>query len=472
MTAKTYSLCSTRYEKSACSIGVVHLGFGAFHRAHQAVYFDDYMEKTGDLNWGIAAVNLRGTETDAFNATRRADGGYLLKTTAPDATSTYRLVRSHIAFEDWSSDAEAAEKLLTLPSVHAVTLTVTESGYYLDKDGDLNPNDPTIAAELLGLSQSSVYAFLANALTRRMAAGGAAISILDCDNVRHNGQMLARNFAAYLALTGQSVLAGWVASNVRFPSSMVDRITPRTTAELTDEINRIFPDHAQNPIQSEAFSQWVLEDDFAGPFPDLTLAGVTIVKDVDPFEEAKIRILNGGHTALVYLGALAGHTTFDQTMADRDLRRHFDAFQKQEVLPALTIELPFDPLEYLGEITARFGNTSIADSIERICVDGYAKAQIFIRPTLEGCLDQGIEPTHGYRSVASWYVFARRVAAGHIKTKYHEPNWAALNPLLVPGAESDFANARQLWSDLPERFPGFAPALVAAIKEMDISWPV
>ena len=157
--------------------------------------------------------------------------------------------------------------------------------------------------------------------------------------------------------------------------------------------------------------------------PDLVRAGVQTVKDVDPYEEAKIRILNGGHTGLCYLGALAGHQTFDEAMRDPRIRPHFDGWEEQNVLLGLTIELPFDRVEYLRQVAERFSNRAIADNLERICMDGWSKFPIFIRPSLEGCLAQGIDPTFGYDVVASWYVYARRHAAGAMHIPYADPYW-------------------------------------------------
>ena len=464
-------LSASRYDRSACQIGVVHLGLGAFHRAHQAVYLDRYMAQTGDLNWGVAAVNLRAEDAPAFQAAAAQAEGYVLKTMAPDGDAAYQLIRAHVAFRDWSADAADAEALLSLPSVRAVTITVTEGGYALDDAGALDADNALIQAERTGGAPRTVYAYLARALKRRAATINQPITILCCDNIRANGRMLQRNLLAYLRLCGDEALADWVARNATFPCSMVDRITPRASEGLAAEVSRLFPLHDRSPVHGETFIQWVLEDRFAGPFPDLAKAGVEVVKDVHPFEEAKIRILNGGHTGLAYLGALAGWKTFDQAMADPRLRAHFDRFHAEDVLPALTLDLPFDKAAYAREIANRFCNASIADQLERICMDGFAKMPIFIRPTLEARLAAGAAPRRTYDSIASWVVFARRAAAGAAATPYHEPNWDILAPLIAPGRERDFARSAQLWADLADKYPSFAADLTAAINEMEATWP-
>ena len=457
----------TSYDLEACEIGVVHLGYGAFHRAHQAQYIDDYMDITGDLRWGIAAVNLRGAEAESF--AEHQTGGYLLKSMAPGGETDLRRVRSHIHFSDWTRDAQSAESLLALASVHMVTITVTEGGYYTDNASNLNAAHPVIAAELAGGQPTSVYGYLMAALSVRMHTSPAPLTICCCDNIRQNGKMLRRNLAAYLALAQRDDLAEWVKQNVRFPCSMVDRITPRPTQALARELHLLTGQNVVQPVMAEAFVQWVLEDNFAGPMPDLAKAGVTVTRDVDPYEETKIRVLNGGHTCLTYLAALHGIDTFDAAMRMPELSEHFSQYEELEVLPALTLELPFSKQEYLGSITERFGNRSIADTVARICADGWAKFPIFIRPTLEGCLQQGKMPLHGIKSIASWHCFCQHAAAGRIGFDYAEPGWAQLSPLI---GTDDFVMSRQLWGDLPTTYPEFADAMRSAIKEMEQTWPV
>ncbi|MEL6947519.1 MAG: mannitol dehydrogenase family protein [Pseudomonadota bacterium] len=463
---------ATTYNRANCDIGVVHLGYGAFHRAHQAVFFDDYMEATGDLRWGIAAVNLRPSEAAHFFAAQRPKNGYLLKAIAPDGMSELRLVRSHCHFADWSVDADEAEALLALPTVHAVTITVTESGYYMGHDGGLDVDDPQLQSEFSGQGAHSVYAYLARGLARRMAGHGQPINVLCCDNIRANGKMLQRNILSYLERLGHSDLLAWTVENVSFPCAMVDRITPRSTQALVAEMQKLFPQNPLDPVQSESFKQWVLATDFNAPMPDLTKAGVQLVDDVDPFEEAKIRILNGGHTALCYFGALAGYTTFDQAFNDPRLRAIFDAYQRDEVLVGLEdIAVPFDTHAYVKVIAARFSNAAIADQLERICMDGFSKFPIYIRPTLEACMKRGVVPYTGLRCVASWYVYARRWVQGATAVPYREPQWRDLEPLLAVGQEAAFANHAQLWANLPQNNPDFEPLLTQAIFEMEEQWP-
>ena len=467
----TPSLYRTRYQRDDCQIGIVHIGYGAFHRAHQAIYIDDYMEKTNDLRWGIAAVNLRSEEAISFNKSSQVKDGYIIKTIDVDGTTDFRQVRSHLQFTDWTSTPDAAEQLLSNSNVHVATVTVTESGYYLDGNGDLDITNEIISNEINGAQTRTIYGYLSNALRRRMDIINQPMSVLCCDNIRANGKMLKKNLLSYLKATNQPNLSDWISQKISFPCSMVDRITPRANSDLHQEIAQLFESDNFDPIHSEAFSQWVLEDDFAGIMPDLGKSGVEIVGDVDPYEETKIRILNGGHTALAYLGALAGHMTFDEAMHDPVLRNHFGNFEKQEVLPGLQMKLPFDKHEYLQKITDRFCNRAIADQLERICMDGYSKMQLYIRPTLQSCLEQNINPTHAIISIASWYVYARRFQSGNMTIPYHEPYWDQLCPLLNNGQESDFASNTQLWGELPKTYQEFVPEMLEAIERMEQKWP-
>lgn len=465
-------ISATEYNRSTCQVGVVHLGFGAFHRSHQAVYLDDYMDVSGDLRWGIAAVNLRASEASHFKAAERDTSnhdGYFLKSYSASGKSSLRRVRSHVRFADWSLGRADSEALLSQPSVHLLTITVTESGYYTDPNGNLNLADPTIRAEVSGEISESVYAYLRAAIAQRISATGAPLTIACCDNIRQNGKMLANNFISYLNACNELELAAWVETNVAFPCSMVDRITPRSPTELSDELSALVGKPVTSPVMAEDFTQWVLQSKAAAKMPDLAKVGVTVTADVDPYEETKIRVLNGGHTALTYLAALEGVETFDAAMRVPHLLEHFQNFETKEVLPALTLELPFSKADYLEDIIQRFGNAAIGDTVARICADGMVKFPIFIRPTLESCLKQEIMPIYSIRSIASWYVFAMHVDAGKIDFKYDEPSWNELQAMLGTDA---FVINKRLWGELPDAYPEFADTLRQEIKEMESKWPI
>ena len=220
---------------------------------------------------------------------------------------------------------------------------------------------------------------------------------------------------------------------------------------------------------AEDFSQWVLQDISLGTLPALDMVGVTITKDIDPYEETKIRVLNGGHTALTYMAALEKMITFDEAMRSNQLLERFRCFQMNEVLPALSLDVPFSKNDYVAKIEERFCNRAIGDTISRICADGMAKFPIFIRPTLEGCLQQGIVPHFSIKSIASWHQFCLHVAAGKIDFKYMEPSWAFLESII---GTDEFITCQQLWSDIPNKYPDFVVNLRNEIFEMEKKWPV
>lgn len=463
---------ATTYDRNVCEIGIVHLGFGAFHRAHQSVFIDDYMELTRDLRWGIAAVNLRSADAAHLKEVQKdiaRHHGYFLKSYATHGAVELRKVRPHCAFADWSEDPKSAETLLALNSVHLVTLTVTESGYYTDPEGDLSLVDSVISSEVSGQERTSVYAFLRAGLTARCAKTRGRLTIACCDNIRQNGKMLERNLIAYLKACGDIDLASWVSENVVFPCSMVDRITPRSSSELSKEISEAVGIKVSSPVMCEDFLQWVLQDKAGALMPDLSQVGVTVTSNVHLYEETKIRVLNGGHTGLTYLAALEGIETFDAAMRESRLLEHFNAFENEEVLPAISLNLPFSKEDYLETVVRRFGNRAIGDTISRICADGMAKFPIFIRPTLQDCFAKGILPKRSIGSIASWHQFARHVAAGKIPFDYVEPNWSALQALLGKDA---FITSRQLWANVPSTYPQFVESLRSEIIAMELKWPV
>jgi D-arabinitol 4-dehydrogenase len=425
------------YDKSDCQTGVVHIGYGNFHRAHQAMYIDDYMEQTGDLRWGIVAVNLR-------NEGFREIDDYIVKT-----PSEYRFVRSHLDYIDWTKNRTIAKHMLTLPSVHLITVTVTESGYA--------PGSP-------------LFEYLACGLRNR----NNPITILCCDNIRQNGIVLETQFLAYLYQTNQHELADWIRENVKFPSCMVDRITPRTTDALREEVEELFPGFGHTAVQTEEYTQWVIEDKFASDFPDLTKVGVVITDDIEPYEETKIRILNGGHTSLAYLGALSGYDTFDQVMNDPVHLKHFKNLQREEIAPSIDIDLPFNVYDYIDKVEERFSSATNLDELDRICMDGFTKFHTFIVPSLRKCLEKGKRPIHTYKSIAAWYIYSRRFARGCKKIRYSEPNWVLLEPLLADGAVDAFISNERLWGDIPKKYVTFTQDLKTILlsqtyeKEIDL----
>ena len=460
-------LMRTKYDRDATRIGVVHVGVGAFHRAHQAIYFDDLMEATGNLNWAIAGVNLRPAQSQDINRLQQNGCEYVVKSYDPDGGLEFRQVRSHKIMLDWSVDPQKAEIIVAEPTVQLVTITVTEGGYCLSDDGQIDMDNPEIVAELNGNGSSSIYAYLRAALRSRYQTSRSPLTILCCDNLRNNGSLLEKNFYQYLMATGEDTLIRWMKESVSFPCSMVDRITPQREERHSKEVAKKFGILGDETIHCESFRQWVIGDLFVGKKPDLDLVGCEIVANVHPYEEAKIRILNGSHLALAFLAALRGYTTFDTALRDPVLDDFFDRITLQEILPSLDPTSPVDHSVYRKKVKRRFLNIYIADRIARIGMDGASKLPQFLLPTIRASFQKHVIPHLTLTSVASWYVFMRQFDACKNNIEYVDPKFPELRYLLAPGREGEFAHHADLWGDTADRYPDFSPVLQQSIKDLE-----
>ncbi len=464
--AEDSGFSQTNYDRSKTSIGVVHIGVGSFHRAHQAVYLDNFMCQSGQLEWAIAGVNLRKETSQDLIRLRERKGEYFLKTLASNSDSQYQLVRSHKSFYDWIEDPKSAEEMISQPGVKILSLTVTESGYYLGEDGHLDLENIHIKNELSGTTTSTIYGYLRKALSKRKELCNKPLTVLCCDNLRDNGNLLRTNLELYLEALGDRELKTWLQDNISFPSSMVDRITPRPNHVYSVEVEKRFGIRNDFTIHAEDFIQWVITDDFRGERPELEIAGVSLVKDVSPYEEAKIRILNGGHLGLAYLGALKGFDTYDKAIMDPELSSFFDLLEETEIVPTLDKNGPVDLKAYTQSIKTRFQNWQIADGLPRIAMDGFSKFRLFLLPTLEGCFNKGIIPKQTIKSVASWYVLMKKILDGSSRFDYQDPYFSTLEPYLQTGKEFAFAKIPEIWCDLPQKYPQFPQLVTTEIKRL------
>lgn len=451
------------YQKEAIQAGVLHLGVGAFHRAHQAVYFDQLLAHDNEQNWGIIGVNIRPQDSQVFARFIEQKGEYVLKTMAADGVTNYEHIRSIVQQIDGAQAPLDVDAALADANIQLVTSTVTEGGYYLDENRVLMLEHPAIKADING-ARNTLYAFLYAGLKKRSETSKAKITLLCCDNLRHNGELLEAGLMQFIAAKQDSALANWIKDNASFPCSMVDRITPKPSQQHIDDVQTRFGVDDEMTVMGEDFIQWVVEDNFAGKKPSLDLVGVQFVNDVVPFEEAKIRILNAGHTCVTYQAALKGLTYFDEAMRDNELSQYFTDFILQDSIPAIgdsVVDLP----AYFNIIAQRFSNANIGDTVERICTDGYAKFPIFIFPTLEGNYRRGRTPIKTIQGIASWFTFIQLTNEGKIKTPYHEPNKAALTSFSNDAAGIQaFANDRFLWGSIPTDFPDFIEQLTQEIQ--------
>ncbi|MEV0600584.1 mannitol dehydrogenase family protein [Streptomyces sp. NPDC050315] len=353
---------------------VVHFGLGAFHRAHQAVYTENAAARSGEP-WGIAVVAPRSARTAA--ALRAQDCLYSLTELRPAETVT-RAVGSVVEALAMRPDAARVDALLADPEVTVVTLTITEKGYYRSPDtGALDTSAPEIAADLAAAATgalTTVVGRLAAGLAARMRAGGAPVTVVSCDNMAANGAALGRvvrDFVAAAPWPDRQAVLDWMAASVAFPATIVDRIVPATTEADLRAAHAALGVHDGLPVVGEPYRQWVLEDSFAGPRPPWELDGALFVPDVVPYQLTKLRLLNGSHSALAYLGAAAGCTTIADALATGWGERLVRALCA-EVTPTLPAGGP-DPAAYADDLVERFRNPGVRHLLRQIGSDGSLK---------------------------------------------------------------------------------------------------
>ena len=461
-------LIESSFEKKKLKPGILHIGVGNFHRSHQAYLIDKFIEKSSEFNWGIVGLNLISNSSNIIYNLKKRDGNYVLKTISSNGEVKYKNVKSIIELSDWSTEKENSEKILNNENIHLITITVTETGYFLNEKNELDENNKLIKDELNNKISNSIYAYLRIALNNRKKSTNKPITILCCDNLRENGKILKNCFIKYLELINDKELINWLSKNVTFPSCVVDRITPRTPENLAEEIEQNFNIKENCSVLSEDFIQWVIEEDFVAPFPALDqLDNVYFTTNVINFEETKIRVLNGGHSCLAYFGALKELNTFDQCFKEKFLDNFFKELENEEILPALGNMDPIKLPEYLNTIYSRFKNLYISDALERICMDGSSKFPIFVIPTIEKCFLKNIEPHRAISSIASWYIFMKKINNNEIKFNYIDPKWEWLKYFLHENKIDDFCTNTELWGDLPERFPRFKEILRLKIKDIN-----
>jgi fructuronate reductase len=346
------------YDRAAQACGIVHLGIGAFHRAHQAWCTDRAMDG-GDRDWAITGVSLRSAEVAA--RMNPQDGLYTLteRSGEGDAVRVIGAVRRVLVAPE---DPAAVIAAIAAPATHIVSLTVTEKGYCRAPDGAL---DPLLADD------RSAYGLIAAGLARRKVAGLAGITLLSCDNLARNGAQLDRLMRSYLDRRAPALL-GWYEAECACPSTMVDRIVPATTAADRVGVAEVIGVEDAAAVIAEPFSQWVIEDRFAGPRPRWEAVDAELVSDVAPYEAAKLRMLNGAHSALAYLGLARGHAFVHQAVADPAIRPLVGRIMRDGA-DSLTPAPGQDLAAYAEALFARFANPALRHRLAQIATDGSQK---------------------------------------------------------------------------------------------------
>ncbi|WP_052282546.1 mannitol dehydrogenase family protein [Kluyvera genomosp. 1] len=359
------------YDRSKLVSRIVHLGFGAFHRAHQAVYADILAAEHGS-DWGYTEVNLIGGEQQIADLNHQ-DNLYTVAEMSADAW-TARVVG--VVKDALHAQVDGLETVLAKmcePQVAIVSLTITEKGYcHSPATGQLMLDHPFIVADLQNPHQpKSAPGVVVEALARRKAAGLPAFSVMSCDNMPENGHVM-RNVVCAYARAVDADLADWIESHVTFPSTMVDRIVPAVTAETLDKIEQLTGVRDPAGVACEPFRQWVIEDNFVAGRPAWEKAGAELVNDVIPFEEMKLRMLNGSHSFLAYLGYLAGYQHINDCMGDENYRRAAHDLMLKEQAPTLKVQ-NVDLARYADLLIARYTNPALRHRTWQIAMDGSQK---------------------------------------------------------------------------------------------------
>ncbi|MEJ3658409.1 mannitol dehydrogenase family protein [Actinomycetes bacterium KLBMP 9759] len=393
------------------SVGIVHLGIGAFHRAHQAVYTEDAMAADGSHRWGICGVTQRSRAV----VDQLAPQNGLYAVLQRDAGSvSARVVGSVLEVVAGVEEPHVVVARLADPAVAVVTMTVTEKGYRRAADGSLDTTDPVVRSDLADpASPASAIGRLVRGLQRRFTTHGTPITVLSCDNLVGNGVVvrgLVEDFCAALPTGEGEPLWDWVATSVTFPSSMVDRIVPATTDADREEAERLLGLRDEGLVVAEPFTQWVIEKDFAGPVPAWNRAGATLTGDVAPFEAVKLRLLNATHSLLAYTGALAGYATIAEAVRDERLAGAAAALMAEDSLPTLTRPDGLDLDDYQRSVLHRFANPALKHRTTQVAMDGSMKLPVRLLGTVRERLRAGAEPRWAALAVAAWMVYVARGA--------------------------------------------------------------
>ncbi|ONH55575.1 mannitol dehydrogenase [Frankia sp. CcI49] len=389
------------YDRHALTPSVVHLGVGSFARAHPILYFDD-LAAAGETGWGVVGVGMRSPEIG--EVLRSQNGLYTVVERGRDSAHA-RLVGALVEYLYLPEQPQQVADLLASPSTQLVTMTVTSEGY------QVRPDIPAVRHDLATPDDPvTVTGLLVAALRRRRAEGTGPFTVLSCDNLDDSGaaiRLAVLEFAGLLDTQTGGDLASWVRENVTFPSGMVDRITPATNPQLRDQIEDEFGVPDRWPVVTETFRQWVVEDDFCAEKPPLERVGVQMVDDVTPWKVVKGRLLNGGHCALGYLGALAAFETTDQAMAEPVMSEYLSRLLREDIAPLLPEVPGQDTDEYVTMTLERIANPAIGDSLLRLCRRGSTKVPHHVLSSLGEARASGRTHRMLLAALAGWLWFLR-----------------------------------------------------------------
>lgn len=431
----------------------LHLGLGSFHRAHQAVYMQALHDQ-GDKSWRIVGGNLRPDMLETIAALQANHGAYTLETVNTAGERFYQHITAIQEVLSWDKDLSGLVKVAADPNTRIISFTVTEAGYYLDAHNHLDESFADLRSDIEGKTHATIYGALSKLLHARMQAGAGAVTLLNCDNLRSNGERFYGGLKQFLEKRGDQELLAWVEKNTTAPNSMVDRITPRPTAEVRERVKAATGRDDGAALMGETFIQWVVEDHFANGRPAWETVGVEMVKDVMPYEEAKIRLLNATHSCIAWGGTLRGYSYIHEGTLDPEIRQMAYNYVTDDVIPCLEATqkpYPLDLAKYRDVVLERFSNSNILDTNQRVAMDGYSKIPGFIQPTLREALG-------GNRSIdavtmlpALFLAFLQRQQRGEVPFNYEDQAMDPASAQAICSAADPivpFANERVLFGPI------------------------
>ncbi|RZL92195.1 MAG: mannitol dehydrogenase family protein [Variovorax sp.] len=367
---------------------MLHLGLGSFHRAHQAVYLQA-LRDAGDTRWALSGANLRPDMADVLAALQAQGGAYTMETVTPEGVYSYQRIESIREVLPYEASLAAVIARGADAATRIVSFTVTEAGYYLDDKDRLDLSFADLAADIdaarKGAPGQTVYGAVCAILRARMAAKAGPVTLLNCDNLRHNGERFRRGLLEFIDRSGEAGLRAWAEAHTTCPNAMVDRITPRPPPELRERVKRATGRDDAAPVTGESFIQWVIEDDFIAGRPAWERVGVQLVDSVQPYEEAKIRLLNATHSCIAWAGTLIGQQFIHEGTHTPAIRKMAFDYVTDDVIPVLDspgAPSPVDLPAYRDVVLERFGNPAIRDTNQRVAMDGFSKIPGFIAPTI------------------------------------------------------------------------------------------
>jgi len=454
------------YKRSDLRGGMVHIGVGNFHRAHQAVYFDDLFGAGRDHDWAIIGAGVR--EADIAMREKLAEQDWLTTVVEQEArATTVRVTGPMIDFLE-PFDVDAMLAMLVRPEIRIVSLTVTEGGYYISPATQrFDPAHPDIAADARNPNEpKTAFGLIAAGLKRRRAAGLAPFTVMSCDNIPGNGHV-TENAVAGLAELSDPELGQWIRANVAFPNSMVDRITPATSDRERAILRDTYGIEDNWPVFCEEFRQWVVEDRFPAGRPALETVGVTFTADVAPYELMKIRILNGGHAAIAYPAGILDIHFVHEAMEDAQIAAFLSTLTRREIIPVVPPPPEVDLDAYRRKVAERFANPKIADTIARLCLDGSNRQPKFILPTARDRLAAGASVKGLALVSAMWCRYCCGESESGKIIPSNDPSWDRLQAA-ARAARSDpgaFLAMRDIFGDLADN-PAYVRAFSGALRSL------